>query len=289
MAYILRLMEHLLTRPIAPMLEHLGETEKNDEIALKFMCVVDYDVTRQNLYERISDTKFPKLFNELLGFHSYKSFQYYDYVGNNHFSGKFLQCKFAQCQFFGPYALVLTHMAINHNMHYGFKLCAYCCRVELKMHLVIDGSFQRCYEQYLQRTEISDIVFEVSAVCAIIADFYDVMKECAKKLGVYTKRQLHNYAGKGYGTAEQLTKRYGGDISRQTIVFYPKLNGKSMSIDRLKHEFNIVMTDFYGACGPSRFRNEVSKKNCSFFCFFLPIFGIFPFVKFRLFSVQNAR
>lgn len=263
MAYILRLMEHLLTRPIAPMLEHLGETEKNDEIALKFMCVVDYDVTRKSLYERISDTKFPKLFNELLGFHSYKSFQYYDYVGNNHFSGKFLQCKFAQCQFFGPYTLVLTHMAINHNMHYGFKLCAYCCRVELKMHLA-DGSFQRCHEQYLQRTDISDKVFEVGAVCAIIADFYDVMKECAKKFGVYTKRQLHNYAGKGYGTAEQLKKRYGGDISRETIVFHPKLNGKSISIDKLKHEFNNVMIAFYGASGPIRFRNEVSQKHVFF-------------------------
>lgn len=262
MAYILRMLDHLSARPIGPIIGCLDENEENDETALRLMCIIDYELERRtNFYKRISETKLPKLLHELLGFHSYKSFQYYDYIGNCQFNRKYLHCKYGQCQFFGPYMLVMTHMAINHNMHCGIKLCAYCCHVELKLHFA-ENSFQKCYEKYLKREEISDIIVESSVIYEIISDFYNVIKDCSIRLGVRSRRQLHNYSGKGFGTAEQLAKNYGGYISKETIVFQPKLTGKPILIDQLNKEFHRVMIMFYGPTRSSQFKNEVSKKLC---------------------------
>lgn len=176
-----KLIEYLNKRPFAPILERINHDELADEIALKFMCIVDYEVTKRNFYARISDTNFPKLLYELLGFYSYKNFRFYDYIGNKRFADKQLQCKFAQCQFFGPYLSVLTHMSINHNMHFGLVLCAYCCNYELQQHFA-DNSFEACYEKYLKREEVPDVAAEI--VCQIISDFYFMLKKCSQKLKV---------------------------------------------------------------------------------------------------------
>lgn len=132
----------LVIRKIAPVFDKLREFEKNDETALKFMSIVDYDFVKGDLYDRIQATNQPKLLHELLGFHSYKSFVYYNYIDSVHFDEKYLKCR--NCEFFGPYALTLTHMAINHNIHNGFKQCAYCNHENLDKHFQ-ENSFYGCY------------------------------------------------------------------------------------------------------------------------------------------------
>lgn len=245
MSNILRLKEHLQRRPIAPIFANMKDPEKDDEVALKFMCVIDFEVTKINLYERIKGTNLPKLVNGLLGFDSYKSFNYYDYRVNRSFQGKDLKCKFGQCRFFGPYALVLTHMAINHNMHFGLKLCGYCCKTEFREHIV-ENSFEECYERYLRLEDISEVANEAIDVHEIITDFYDTLKKCSNGLKIRNVRHPHNYAGKGFGTPVQLGDDYDGDIPKATL-YQSKLRSKCISLANLNQAFNVTMKAFYGA------------------------------------------
>lgn len=154
--------------------------------------------------------------------------------------------------FFGPYALVLSHMAINHNMHFGFR-----CREELKTHIA-NRTLQGCYENYLRRDEISDIVVESPVIQKVIFDFYFVLKLISKRLSVCVRRQLHHYGGKGFATPEQLARSYGRGISRDAIVFQPKTTAKPIAIDKLNRDFKIVIEAFYGASRLSHFINQVS-------------------------------
>lgn len=236
MCPISELQECLKNQPIAPIFEKLQDEEKNDENALKFMFIINYIALQMDLYRRISDSNQPKLLHELLGFHSYKSFTYYNYLGNDHFRDKNLQCKVGQCQFFGPYMKVLTHMAINHNKHCSTKLCAYCYRVELRTHFA-ESSFERCYANYLERDDISDVDAEATAVQIIIEDFYKALKKFAEAIGVCSKRQLHLFGAKGTAKIEQLSIIYGKGISKETIIYQhtPKL--KDFDTDKLNEEF----------------------------------------------------
>lgn len=245
MANILRLQEHLQSRPIAPIFANMKDHEKDDEIALKFMCVIDFEATKLNLYDRIKGTNLPKLVNGLLGFDSYKSFNYYDYRVNRSFRGKNLKCKFGQCRFFGPYALVLTHMAINHNMHFGMQLCGYCCKTKFREH-IDEKSFEECYERYLRLEDISEIANEAIDVDEIILDFYDTLRKCCNRLNIRNVRQLHNYAGRGFGTPVQLGDDYDGDIPKVTL-YQPKLRSKCISLANLNQAYNTAMKAFYGA------------------------------------------
>lgn len=242
MSTISKLQQYLSQRPIAPIFAKLKEHEKNDEIALKFMCVIDYEATRIDLYARINGTNFPKLLHELLGFQSYTSFTYYDYSNNYCLRGNLLQCQFAQCQFIGPYTLTLTHMAVNHNMDVGSIICAYCHEKTLKDHLFVENSLAQCYKNYLLANEIPDVD---SGVHLIVVDFYEMLKECSKKLEVCTTRHLYRYVAKPYGQSEQLGRKYGNGLSRSIFVYQPKRKTKQFSIDKLNEEFISAMGALY--------------------------------------------
>lgn len=257
MANILRLQEHLSKRPIAPVFKNLKEHEKSDEIAQKFMCIVDYELNKNDLYARLNQTNSPKLLHELLGFHSYKSFTYYEYVSGSFLEGKFLQCKFDQCEFIGPYLLTLTHMAINHNTDVGSTICEYCNDQDLREHFLED-TFDECYQNYLDNKHISDGVIEENTVHQIILDFYNMLKECSKKLEVYTKRKLCRCNDAYSDKSEQFAQRYGEDDARRLIEHCPRRAVKSFSMTRFDNEFKQALVTF-SSCDASRF-NAVSSQ-----------------------------
>lgn len=274
MSTILELQQLCKNQPIAPIFERLKEEEKSDETALKLLLVINYVVLQRNLYARIGDTKLPKLLHELLGFHTFKSFTYYNYAGNVNFNGKFLQCKFGQCQFSGPYMIVLTHMAINHNAHYSTTKCLYCCRIDLKTHFEND-SFQQCYETYSASDNISDMIEEATGVHDIIVEFYDTLKKCAETFGVCTQRKLHRFEAKGVAKSEQLSIN-GRGMSNEAVVYKPNPRLKRINIGMLNREFNKAKEALYVANGDMRFTDQVSKVLIyAFFNLFFSLFLMF--------------
>lgn len=121
--------------PIWNELENVSDDEKNDETALKFIFVVD-EIERKNLYNKIlsREINLPKLSQQLLGFKSFTSFKYYEYVRDPRSKGKDLRCEY--CELFDPYALILTHMAIDHGVSGGYNFCSYC------RYLTVESTFQ---------------------------------------------------------------------------------------------------------------------------------------------------
>lgn len=124
---IARITSHLCGRPIARIFEQ--SREKDTAVALKLMCILDFHIDRSNLYTQIQATN-PKLLAQLMKFHTFASYRFFDYAVNKDFAKRILRCKF--CDLVGRHANILSHMAINHNCHIGLKMCVYCNRVELK-------------------------------------------------------------------------------------------------------------------------------------------------------------
>lgn len=233
------LKTYLLTRPIAIVLEKLDESEKNDEVALKFMCLVDCEMEKHGLYARISDTNFPKLRMELLSFHTYKSFVYYDYQNIQKFNGMHLQC--SRCQFFGPLAVTLTHMSINHNISLSHTICAYCGRDEWKKHFSEYGSLERCYQEYLRKIDVSTVVLGATVVHQIVEDFYCILKKLSESLKVVTRRQINYYTGKGRDEPEIVTVQHGKHVRSSCIVYKKRPVKKSIPIQKLNGMFEVAM------------------------------------------------
>lgn len=205
---------HLKKQPIASIYENCNE--KDNSIALILMCVVDFSIQRdaRNLYDRMKNVN-PKLMSQLLQFHSYSMFTYYDYQMNKTKLGKLVfQC--SHCQLIGPVACILTHLAINHNIHLPGSVCVYCKHKEFRRHFD-DNTFDECYKKYILK---NDIKWDEN-VCSIIYDFYDVLKRLAVTLNVCVSRQ-HGYAAKGRASVEKLNQDYGKDFPTECTVFNQK-------------------------------------------------------------------
>lgn len=218
---------HLSKRPMARILERTNE--KNNPVALRLMCIIDYYMEERRLYSRISKTQSPKLLIQLLKFHTFVSFKYYDYRASRKVGDKVLRCKF--CELIGPYCYILTHMAINHNAHIGLKICAYCNRQELKFHF-IDGMFDHCFGNYSQKHG----VIKDNEVSEIVAAFYGLIKEVSEKLNVCTVRN-HAYAGTGYTAIEKIAQKYGRDFPTDCVIFQQRNFEKPIRNDTLQKEF----------------------------------------------------
>lgn len=200
---------HLLKRPFAPILEQSGD--KTNPLALQLMCIIDYYMEESSLYSRIAQLQSPKLLVQLMKFHSFAAFKYYDYRANRIICNKILQCKF--CDLHGSYPLILTHMAVNHNVHIGLKFCTYCNnRNELKTHFN-DYSLDHCYKSYIRKHEIT----KNDEFCEIVTNFYGMIKKIAEKLFISVIRN-HGYAGIGFKTVEKMSKNYGQDFSNDCVV-----------------------------------------------------------------------
>ena len=107
-----KILEHLASRPIAPIVDK--STEKSNTKALKVMCILDHGLDVAGLYTEIKAT--PKLMAQLLNIHSFASFKYFKYslVKEAKKDNQILKCK--RCELIAPYAVVLEHMAINHDL-----------------------------------------------------------------------------------------------------------------------------------------------------------------------------
>lgn len=238
---------HLSKRPIALVLER--SSEKTNPIALQLMCIIDYYMEERHLYARISKTQNPKLLMQLMKFHTYISFKYYDYRASRKIGDKILRCKF--CNLIGPYAYILTHMAVNHNAHIGLKLCAYCNRQELKIHFN-DGLFEHCYDHYIRKQQM----IKDDEICEIVAAFYSLIKEIAEKLNICTVRN-HAYAGTGYTSIAKIAQKYGRDFPSDCIIFQQRNFEKPIKSDTLQKEFVRVISFMYGGNRISRLVSNV--------------------------------
>lgn len=233
-----QLAVHLARRPIAPIFEK--SNEKNNEVALKFMCLVDFYAAERKIYNAIN--QHPKLLSQLMQFHSYGSFIYYNYQLNRVVSECLLQCKF--CELTGPIGCIMAHMAINHNAHVGVKMCVYCNRKELNAH-IHDGTLKKCYDSYI---DLYGIVASNIKTSKILVEFFKLMKNLADTLGVLIIRS-DTFGGVGYARVEQVERCYGPDFPRTCKVFSHK--GTSKKIDRAQLEtyFKMVIEFIYGSNG----------------------------------------
>lgn len=182
-----RISAYLHTRPIAPILEQ--SDEKENLIALKVMCVLDFEMEQNHLYDRIQNAKRDTLMMQLMQFHTFQSFKFYEYNVKREIKQFALRC--TACGLLGPYACILSHMAINHDLHIGLKMCLYCDRVQLQKHFD-NNSLERCYRSYLREQNITE---NDTNVCKIVTEFYDLLKKISEKFSIITTRN-HNYAAK---------------------------------------------------------------------------------------------
>lgn len=208
---ISHLVEYLRGRPIARVFEQCHE--KDNIIALKFLCILDHELERLDLYAQINQTH-PKLLTLLLQFNSFAGFRYYDHMVKRDIGARVLRCKF--CDLVGSYAYILNHMSINHNTHIGMILCAYCNRTELEKHFN-DSSLEQCYRKYIQQNEWHGFEWGIN-ISNIVSIFFKMLKALARMFGVYSPRT--KFIGRGYGTVETLNQSYGDDLSSKCIVYH---------------------------------------------------------------------
>lgn len=182
-----QIASYLRTRPIAPIFKR--SNEKGNAIALKIMCILDKETERSQLYDRIQKTKSDTLMMQLMQFHTFQSFRFYDYNVKREIKQYALRC--TACGLIGPYACILTHMAINHDLHIGLKMCVYCDRAELQKHFD-NNSLERCYRNYLRERNINECD---TVEGKIVSEFYDMLRKICEKLSIVTVRN-HSYAAK---------------------------------------------------------------------------------------------
>lgn len=247
-------IDEFSTQPLEAIAKHLRKgsfceiyersNEKDTLGALKFMCIVDYSLQRwDNLYRRIEEVANPKLLTQLMQFHTYGSFKYYFYRVDDGIGKRVLQCK--SCELIGPYALILSHMAIVHNQHVGLRKCAYCDRIDFKDHIE-DDTLQQCYRNYLQRYGIA----WDEKICGIMNDIHDLLKGMADKFKVTTRRDCA-FRGIGYKTDEWLADGYDSELDENIQVFAnrtPQIKAKNMSGRSrvLNNEFKRIIGKLYG-------------------------------------------
>lgn len=214
--------QHLRKGPFASIFEQ--SSEKDDHNALKFMCIVDYNAQRLDLYTRMLSAD-RKLLAQLMHFRSYGSFRYYDYQVGQEIGNRVLKCKF--CELIGPYGCILTHMAINHNEHMPLKTCTYCNAIDLKKHFR-DDSLHQCFVNYLRSNdiEVNETVF------SIITEFYAMLEELSDKLAIKT------LAGRG-----RASKNISGRLSA------------------LDEEFNRIISYLYGGNDASRLLQQSTNSS----------------------------
>lgn len=188
-----KVLNHLCTRPIAPIVEN--SQEKGTDIALKIMCILDHRVEKSNLYERIkNETNQPKLLYQLMHFRYFGSFKFYEYLKKSMLSDKLLKCEI--CEFTAPYLRTLEHMVLSHDRHKSSTVCLYCNQLHLKEHNQQPNainSLENCYMRYREKNNIQS---ENLCSKSLIDDFYKLMTRIAIQLGVRIQR--NDYSARRY-------------------------------------------------------------------------------------------
>lgn len=245
-----KLNEHLQKRDIAPILAQ--STEKEDEVALKIMCIIDHALIKRDFYSQMKAE--PKLIHQLIGFKSYSAFNYWKYLKPQKFPSDYvLECW--KCKLVGPYYLILSHMAATHNTHVGSNKCLYCKKVDTKVHFE-DNTLQRCYEDYLTKNAIENTNYP-----DVIVKFYDMLQELAKILGVLHTR-TEAYTAKGRKKKVRLNWfdiDDEGDID-ETVIVYENNTKTSVDLGKLDMLYTKVINAFYGAEQGREFLKNVPQR-----------------------------
>lgn len=175
------IMDHLMSRPIASIV--VNSMEKDFDIALKMMCVIDFFVEKRDLYAEIKAT--PKLLDQLLRFRFFGSFKFREYqLKKSSLGNKLLQCE--SCEFTAPYITTLEHMVMSHDLHKSALICQYCQTTRLREHDE-NHTLDNCYLNYQIRQQIN-----TNHPCPpVIVEFYKLIRKIAAKLGVNVKRNDH--------------------------------------------------------------------------------------------------
>lgn len=247
-----KLREHLAKRKIAPIVARSDES--NDEVALKVMCVFDHFLEKSDLYSHLR--KQPQLFNQLLNFKSFATFNYWRYFVPMNFSKKYvLMCRI--CKLVGPYHLILSHMAITHNTHIGSKQCLWCNETETKMHIE-DNTLQQCYDKYLLKNRFQSD----RASIAVIQIFYNTIQNIAKRLGVLRFRKPDRFSG--IGRKVKLPKvDKEGDID-DIVVVYENNSNITIDLEKLDTLFKKVIEYFYGGSKGCEFLPNIQSRKRTF-------------------------
>lgn len=238
------LTKHLQNLQIYPILENCSE--KDNFTVLQFMCILDFHASYYiKLYDRIKDAQQPKLLGQLMQFRQFEKFKYFYYSVVKQYGNCVLQCKY--CPLVGPCGCILSHMAINHNVHTALKTCVFCNCDTLDTH-VTNKSMYQCHQNYIATNEIQ--IDE--KVCAIVVSFHDMMRKLSQALNICLTRRK-GYAGQGYKRKELLPNDYGGDIHRECEVRYliPKTQlNRTIRSETLDREFHRIMEILYGGFFP---------------------------------------
>lgn len=242
------LIKYLSNRPIEPILRE--SKEKDDLMALKLMSIIDYSIEKKSLYEKMQDQ--PKLKKQLMQFHSYGKFKYYDIQVYGAIGERLLQCKL--CDLVGPYAYILTHMAIVHNSHISTKTCAYCNRKDIIAHS-LDKSLQMCYDEYLKKYDIQPATINTE----VIVEFFELIKKIAKELGVIVSRN-DLFTGTGYPHIEFIQKPIC-NFPKTCTVYSPKNSYKKMNPVTLDNYFQMVTDSMIGGNGMSRLTQNTMEND----------------------------
>lgn len=240
-----KLTEHLQERDIAKILAQ--STEKNDEVALKLMCIIDHALLKRNFYTKMKTE--PKLIHQIIGFKSFCSFNFWKYIKPQKFPSDYvLEC--SKCKLIGPYYLILSHMATTHNFHVGSNKCLYCKHVDTKVHIE-DNTLQHCYEGYLKKNGIENTSYPV-----VIVEVYEMLQELARILGVlHTRTDV--YTAKGRKRKENwFGFDEGGDIN-ETVLVFENSTKTPIDLNKLDTLFKRVIEDFYGGERAREFLNNV--------------------------------
>lgn len=205
-----KLLEHLQSRPIAPIVN--GSKETTNLSALKVLCILDHQLEVNELYPEMNEM--PKLMGQLLRFHSFGSFRYIHYKLPKHVNvdDKILKCK--QCELIGSYPLMLNHMTINHNIHISAAQCLWCEKATLQNHLE-ENSLDRCYENYLEKQQFSSIKYP-----NVFEKFYNLLKKIAQKLGVKVARKEDFKNARTVKRFETIRLDQSDDSMSNRIVIY---------------------------------------------------------------------
>lgn len=173
-----KIEDHLMNRPISSIV--VNSLEKDSDIALKVMSVVDYLVEKNGLYTEIMAT--PKLLDQLLRFRYFGLFRFYEYKMKRSLVGaKLLQCE--SCEFIAPYITTMEHMVLSHNRHKSSNQCQWCQKTALRAHEKFH-TLENCYMNYKIKQQISS-----NYRCPdVIVKFYSLINKIANKLGVRITR-----------------------------------------------------------------------------------------------------
>lgn len=248
-----KLLEHLRARPIAPIVN--ASTETDNEMALKLMCIIDYQLENNRLYPELRSS--PKLMGQLLNLYSFGSFKYFKYKVSKQFAiGGMLKCK--HCELIGPYIVVLEHMTINHNIHINTKLCMWCEKTDFQTH-ISENTIHQCYQACVNK-------FSSKYVPPVVAKFYMLLEKLATKLKVKTIRRenfKNELASKKF---EIIPHDQTDDIDQRIIIFRAKSHAcKNLDAVALETLYQTAMKSLLGPAAFTQFTHKVidSDNNLS--------------------------